>query len=129
MPSSIASSTTHTGSISPATACDDHASTRYPRIDRPRRPMQTGPPGRHHVGTPGDIISECPGDFVGIRTAKAAGHLNLQVLQVTAPAIAELASRVPVGRIHANGRGFVPYIRRDLYGKLVAAAAVPARSG
>jgi hypothetical protein len=25
-------------------------------------------PGRHHVGTPGDIISECPGDFVGIRT-------------------------------------------------------------
>jgi len=24
-------------------------------------------PGRHHVGTPGDIISECPGDFVGIR--------------------------------------------------------------
>jgi hypothetical protein len=22
---------------------------------------------RHHVGTPGDIISECPGDFVGIR--------------------------------------------------------------
>jgi hypothetical protein len=25
-------------------------------------------PGRHHVGTPGDIISECPGDFVGIRS-------------------------------------------------------------
>jgi hypothetical protein len=25
-------------------------------------------PGRHHVGIPGDIISECPGDFVGIRT-------------------------------------------------------------
>src|SRR5262249_43834448 len=24
-------------------------------------------PGRHHVGTPGDIISECLGDFVGIR--------------------------------------------------------------
>jgi hypothetical protein len=23
-------------------------------------------PGRHHVGTPGDIISECPGDFVGM---------------------------------------------------------------
>jgi hypothetical protein len=27
-------------------------------------------PGRHHVGTPGDIISECPGDFVGIRTKR-----------------------------------------------------------
>ena len=25
-------------------------------------------PGRHHLGTPGDIISECLGDFVGIRT-------------------------------------------------------------
>jgi hypothetical protein len=25
-------------------------------------------PGRHHVGTPGDIISECLGDFVGIRS-------------------------------------------------------------
>jgi hypothetical protein len=31
------------------------------------RQRGTGP-GRHHVGTPGDIISECPGDFVGIRT-------------------------------------------------------------
>jgi hypothetical protein len=25
-------------------------------------------PGRHHVGIPGEIISECPGDFVGIRS-------------------------------------------------------------
>jgi hypothetical protein len=24
-------------------------------------------PGRHHLGTPGDIISECLGDFIGIR--------------------------------------------------------------
>jgi hypothetical protein len=30
-------------------------------------PRQRGTrPGRHHVGIPGDIISECPGDFVGI---------------------------------------------------------------
>jgi hypothetical protein len=59
---------------------------------------------------------------------KAAEHLNLQVLQVTAPAIAELVGRLPVGKIHANGRGFVPYIRRDLYAKLVAAAGAPAQS-
>jgi hypothetical protein len=26
-------------------------------------------PGRHHVGIPGDIIPESPGDFVGIRNA------------------------------------------------------------
>jgi hypothetical protein len=29
--------------------------------------QQAPDPGRHHVGTQGDIISECPGDFVGIR--------------------------------------------------------------
>jgi hypothetical protein len=28
-------------------------------------------PGRHHVGAPGDIISECPGDFIGIRSLTA----------------------------------------------------------
>jgi hypothetical protein len=27
-------------------------------------------PGRHHIGTPGDIISECLGNFVGIRTIR-----------------------------------------------------------
>ena len=56
---------------------------------------------------------------------KAAGQLKLQVLHVTGPAIADLAGRLPAGRIHANGRGFVPYIRRDLYAKLVAAAGTP----
>src|SRR5436853_7487312 len=115
--SSIASSTTRTGSISPAIACAARAPIRHPRIDRcateckKLSASEAPDPGRHHVGTPGDIISECPGDFVGIRTANAAGHLNLQVLKVTAPAIAELASRVPVGRIPANGRGFVPHTR------------------
>jgi hypothetical protein len=57
---------------------------------------------------------------------KAAGPLNLQVLPVLGAAVADLAGRVPAGRIHANGRGFVPYIRRDLYAKLVAAAATSA---
>jgi hypothetical protein len=39
-------------------------------------------PGRHHVGTPGDIISECPGDFVGIRTLERAtdGSEHYEVL-------------------------------------------------
>ena len=60
---------------------------------------------------------------------KAAGHLKLQVLQVTCPAVADLAGRLPTGRIHANGRGFVPYVRRDLYAELVAAASTPAQSG
>ena len=37
--------------------------------------------------------------------------------------VAEIAARLPVGRVHATGRTFVPFIRRDLYDKLVAAAA------
>jgi hypothetical protein len=35
-------------------------------------------PGRHHVGTPGDIISECPGDFVGIRSYGLAGAVIVE---------------------------------------------------
>jgi hypothetical protein len=53
---------------------------------------------------------------------KAAAHLKLHVLPIVGPAVADLAGRLPAGRIHANGRGFVPYIRRDLYAKLIAAA-------
>src|SRR5262245_39548323 len=72
-PSSIASSTTHTGSISPATACDALEPTNHPRIDRTTTECQklfaseAPDPGRHHVGTLGDIIPESPGGFVGIR--------------------------------------------------------------
>jgi hypothetical protein len=56
---------------------------------------------------------------------KAAGHLKLHVLPIVGPVVVDLGERVPAGRIHANGRGFVPYIRRDLYAKLVAAAGSP----
>ena len=54
---------------------------------------------------------------------KAATQLQLQVLASNDPKIADLAARLPVGRVHATGRTFVPFIRRDLYDKLVAAAA------
>jgi hypothetical protein len=54
---------------------------------------------------------------------KAATQLQLQVLAGNDPKIADLAARLPVGRVHATGRTFVPFIRRDLYDKLVAAAA------
>src|SRR6476661_4447993 len=54
---------------------------------------------------------------------KAATQLQLNVLASNDPKIAEIAARLPVGRIHATGRTFVPFIRRDLYDKLVAAAA------
>src|ERR1700731_2943253 len=54
---------------------------------------------------------------------KAATQLQLNVLASNDPEVAEIAARLPVGRVHATGRTFVPFIRRDLYDKLVAAAA------
>jgi hypothetical protein len=53
---------------------------------------------------------------------KAATQLQLNVLASNDPKIAEIAARLPVGRVHATGRTFVPFIRRDLYDRLVAAA-------
>src|SRR6267154_4596841 len=57
----------------PLRACDAHPPS-HPRIDhsavecKKLSASEAPDPGRHHIGTPGDIISECPGDFVGIRT-------------------------------------------------------------
>jgi hypothetical protein len=53
---------------------------------------------------------------------RAASQLQLRVLASNDPKVADLATRLPVGRVHATGRTFVPFIRRDLYDKLVAAA-------
>jgi hypothetical protein len=53
---------------------------------------------------------------------KAASQLDLRVLASDDPKVSEIASRLPVGRVHGNGRTFVPFIRQDLYDKLVAAA-------
>ena len=52
---------------------------------------------------------------------KAATQLQLNVLASNDPTVAEIAARLPVGRVHATGRTFVPFIRRDLYDRLVAA--------
>jgi hypothetical protein len=49
--------------------------------------------------------------------------LQLNVLTSNDPKVAEIAARLPVGRVHATGRTFVPFIRHDLYDKLLAAAA------
>ena len=54
---------------------------------------------------------------------KAATQLQLNVLASNDPKVAEIAARLPVGRVHATGRMFVPFIRHDLYDQLVAAAA------
>jgi hypothetical protein len=53
---------------------------------------------------------------------KAASQLQLRTIAGDDPKIAEIAARLPVGRVHATGKAFVPLVRRDLYDKLIAAA-------
>src|SRR5262249_8390550 len=53
---------------------------------------------------------------------KAADALKLTVLKVESPELKALASKLPVGRIHANGRGLVPFVRNELHAKLAQLA-------
>ena len=54
--------------------------------------------------------------------AKAAGLMNLTICYVNSAELAMIAQQLPVGRIHANGRGLVPNVRLDLYDKLIEAS-------
>jgi hypothetical protein len=55
---------------------------------------------------------------------KAAEMMGLKVYQVAQPELAEFAKKLPVGRLYANGRGFVPNVRPELYSDLVVALAL-----
>jgi hypothetical protein len=52
---------------------------------------------------------------------KAADLMGLKVYEASPPEIADLAKKLPLGRLYANGRGFVPNIRQSLYSDLVVA--------
>ena len=54
---------------------------------------------------------------------KAAALMHLQFRRAASPAVAEIAQKLPAGRIYSNGRGFVPNVRSDLYAKLLDALA------
>jgi hypothetical protein len=53
--------------------------------------------------------------------AKAAETMYLRLVQVTDPEVTEIAATLPAGRLHANGKGLVPYIKGDLYNELLVA--------
>jgi hypothetical protein len=53
--------------------------------------------------------------------AKAAETMNLRLVEITEPEVAEIAAQLPAGRLHANGKGLVPYIKGDLYNELLCA--------
>ena len=52
---------------------------------------------------------------------KAADAMGFKVYEASPPDVAEAAKKLPVGRLYANGRGFVPNVRQDLYSDLVVA--------
>jgi hypothetical protein len=60
--------------------------------------------------------------------AKAAGLMNLTICYVNSAELATIAQQLPAGRIHANGRGLVPNVRRDLYDKLIAASGAATKT-
>ena len=45
----------------------------------------------------------------------------LRLVEVTEPDVAEIAAKLPAGRLHANGKGLVPYIKGALYYDLLYA--------
>ena len=54
-----------------------------------------------------------------VSVAKAAKAMNLAVCRADGEVLAELAKKLPPGRLYSTGRGFVPSVGRSLYGKLV----------
>jgi hypothetical protein len=50
---------------------------------------------------------------------KAADAMGFKVYEASSEDVAEAAKKLPLGRLYANGRGFVPNIRQSLYSDLV----------
>lgn len=46
---------------------------------------------------------------------KAAKSLGLSICSASKPGFADLARQIPSGRIHAQGKAFIPYIKRELF--------------
>jgi hypothetical protein len=72
--------------------------------------------GRDEAGKP--RAARFPTGHDGL-VAKAAKAMNLAVCRAESPDVAELAKKLPPGRLYSTGRGFVPSVGQGLYGKLV----------
>jgi hypothetical protein len=60
--------------------------------------------------------------------AKAAELMNLKLREINSPALANLAKQLPIGRLYANGNGFVPPVQKQLYATLAATVAAASRN-
>ncbi len=80
----------------------------------------------------GDDGKPCAARFPAAQAdlvSKAAKLMGLTVVKGATPALAELVKKLPVGRLYANGKGFVPPVRRDYYAKLLEAAGLSDLAG
>jgi hypothetical protein len=55
---------------------------------------------------------------------KAAASMDLKVYEATTDELAALAKKLPVGRLYANGKGFMPNVTQKLYSQIIVALAV-----
>ena len=51
--------------------------------------------------------------------AKAAETMSLCLFEVKTPDLAAIAKKLPLGQLHADGRGLVPFVKPDVYQDLV----------
>jgi hypothetical protein len=68
----------------------------------------------------------CGARFVDAKpdlVAKAAQVMGLKVYKPSSPEAADVAKKLPVGQLYANGRAFVPNVRQTLYSDVIVALA------
>jgi hypothetical protein len=59
------------------------------------------------------------------RALNFINELKLTGVFPASPAFAEIAAKLPQGRLYSSGKGFIPNVRRDLIEKLETALTVP----
>jgi len=68
----------------------------------------------------------CGARFVDAKpdlVAKAAQLMGLKVYKPNSPNVADVAKKLPIGQLYANGRAFVPNVRQTLYSDVIVALA------
>jgi hypothetical protein len=66
------------------------------------------------------FFKEAQADLVN----RAAAAMNLRTFKATTEEQLAIAQKLPAGRLYANGKGFVPFVRRELYRKVIGAAGL-----
>lgn len=62
-------------------------------------------------------------------TATVCLDMGLKVVASIPTEMTELVAKLPLGRVYASGKAFVPNIRKDLYDKIIAGLAKAAEDG